>query len=423
MTSICFSIFCVLIIQIKVLTVHGQDVKKLIDPDTFRDTMALITSRGFLAEDHRVITEDNYVITMHRIVSPFPANSKRKPVLIVHGLMDTSADFVMNSPGGFALPDNVTKPDIPTNNLGFALANRGYDVWLGNVRGNIYSQAHVTLDTGSREYWNFTFDHMTKYDLPAFISHIQKHTNETNVGYIGHSQGTVIMFALLSSQPKYNEIIKPFVALAPVISILHFKTPLIKLADIPDAVGILLALGHSFPPKEYPPLNRIIVNLFCHGPNKLNCKNLLFLAVGFDSPQLDADRLRVYASHCPSPTSMKNLAHFVQNLKAKQFAMYDFGEKGNVETYGQVAPPLYDVRKITNKYVSLLYSSNDWDADPKDVAILKKSLKVPLFEDYLVPYKRWNHMDFVWGKESGLYINRKVIQILDRAIKSNNNEI
>lgn len=33
-----------------------------------------------------------------------------------------------------------------------------------------------------------------------------------------------MMFALLASQPKYNDIVKPFIALAPVAYISHVST-------------------------------------------------------------------------------------------------------------------------------------------------------------------------------------------------------
>lgn len=39
------------------------------------------------------------------------------------------------------------------------------------------------------------------------------------IGYVGHSQGTTLMFALLASQPEtYSTLIRPFVALAPAVA-------------------------------------------------------------------------------------------------------------------------------------------------------------------------------------------------------------
>lgn len=41
--------------------------------------------------------------------------------------------------------------------IAFRLADLGYDVWLGNARGNTYSAKHTTLDTSGATYWKFSF--------------------------------------------------------------------------------------------------------------------------------------------------------------------------------------------------------------------------------------------------------------------------
>lgn len=39
--------------------------------------------------------------------------------------------------------------------VAFLLADQGYDVWLGNARGNTYSKGHIRLPLDSAQYWNF----------------------------------------------------------------------------------------------------------------------------------------------------------------------------------------------------------------------------------------------------------------------------
>ena len=37
----------------------------------------------------------------------------------------------------------------------FILAREGYDVWMGNNRGNRFSLAHKTYSRKDREYWEY----------------------------------------------------------------------------------------------------------------------------------------------------------------------------------------------------------------------------------------------------------------------------
>lgn len=83
------------------------------------------------------------------------------------------------------------------NSLGLKLVNAGYDLWMGNSRGNRYSREHQEIDVDTcktkkvNKYWNFSFQEMAQYDLPAMFEYVQNITGAKKVTYIGHSQGSL----------------------------------------------------------------------------------------------------------------------------------------------------------------------------------------------------------------------------------------
>jgi len=48
----------------------------------------------------------------------------------------------------------MNKPEIAP---AFVVARAGYDVWLGNSRGNRYSRGHIKYTTNDAEFWDFDF--------------------------------------------------------------------------------------------------------------------------------------------------------------------------------------------------------------------------------------------------------------------------
>lgn len=170
----------------------------------------MIEKYGYKSEIHKVVTDDGYILHMNRIVDKISSNVKKPAVLIEHGFLGYSGNFL----------------EIGNRSLGFYLASHGYDVWLGNARGTRYSNKHTILDNKSFKYWDFTFHEIAVKDLPSCIDYILEITDNEQISYVGHSQGATVFFVLMSQLPEYNKKINVMHALAPILSIKFCKHPL-----------------------------------------------------------------------------------------------------------------------------------------------------------------------------------------------------
>lgn len=70
------------------------------------------------------------------------------------------------------------------------LAGRGYEVWVGASRGQLYSNKHDRDGEWSlRERWDFSWAEMGYFDMPAMLEKIYDVTGKKAV-VIGYSVGT-----------------------------------------------------------------------------------------------------------------------------------------------------------------------------------------------------------------------------------------
>ncbi|KAG8201347.1 hypothetical protein JTE90_016824 [Oedothorax gibbosus] len=373
------------------------------DPDSGRNVTQLITSKGYPAENHIVQTKDGYLLSIQRIPSGRSKwlserhNQNKKVVFLQHGLLSSSTDWVLN---------------FPDESLAFILADAGYDVWLGNIRGNTYSRRHVKYSPKSKIFWQFSFDEMAEYDLPAMIDYVLNITGQKQLSYIGHSQGTTTAFAMLSQKPEYNQKINIFIALAPVTTVGHMTSAIRYLAPFTKDIDFLFKiLGVS----EFLPNNalmKFLSELVCNTKAKFICEDAIFLLCGTDYSQLNQTRLEVYVAHTPAGASTQSIIHYAQMVNSKKFLKYDFGKKENLKRYNQTTPPEYHVQNITTK-VALFWSKNDQLADPQDVELLHKSLKTCV-SSYCIKFNSFNHLDFVWAIDANTLLYGEVQSLLKK---------
>lgn len=335
---------------------------------------------GHEVEEHSVVTEDGYILTVFRIPS-----KRKTPVMLMHGTTDTSDTFIIRG----------------NRSLAISLANEGYDVWAVNGRGNYYSRRHVTLDPDTDpEFWNFTFHERGYYDLAAAIDYILKVTEENGLLSIGHSQGSTNNFVLLSSRPEYNDKIKLFTALAP-IAFLDNLVPLITLvAEYGPLLNDLVSLLPLKLDEIGAPWQRNIVKVLCNQGimSYFLCVLIgMFPGNGYDTKRLEPSFLPTIIGHAPSGDSRKGILHHNQAILSKRFAHYDYGPEKNMKFYGDITPPEYNLKQITAK-VALIVGKNDHLSRVKDVEHLRQLLP-NVVAYHLMKQKKWNHLDFVWSND------------------------
>jgi len=175
-----------------------------------------IESHGYSSEVHEVETKDGYVLTLFRIPYSHNLDNKNKnrpPVLLQHGLFSNSDCWLSSG---------------PENSLAYLLADAGYDVWLGNARGNIYSRANSQISLNSPRFWHFDWHEIGTIDIATMIDYILGETGYSKLNYVGHSQGTTVYLVLLSERPEYNEKIKSGHLLAPCAFFEHGRSSVFR---------------------------------------------------------------------------------------------------------------------------------------------------------------------------------------------------
>ncbi|KZP14048.1 triacylglycerol lipase [Athelia psychrophila] len=313
------------------------------------DFEALCAVHGYKHEEHVVMTKDGYLLGLHRIPAKKGQRkgSPGKPVVYLHhGLLMNSEVWVCLTDAERAIP--------------FALVEAGFDVWLGNNRGNKYSKKSIHSSPNRSKFWDFSIDEFAWYDIPDSIQYILDATKAPSLGYIGFSQGTAQAFAALSIHPQLNQKVNVFIALAPAMSPAGLAAPIVDGLMKLSPTLLFLFFGRkailssttTWAQILYPPIFTAVIDTA-----------LAFLFAWRSANIAPAQKLAAYA-HLYSTASVKSVVHWFQIMRTASFQMYDDSlslasispvraTKGGGYTSASHRPVRFPARNITAPIVLL----------------------------------------------------------------------
>ena len=297
-----------------------------------------IKSLGSKLEEHEVITEDGYKLTLWHI-APKSIDSN-KVVFFQPGFMCTAWVFFQNG----------------KNSLPLMLLNQGYDIWIANNRGTIFSMEHISKDPEdwNGEYWDFSIDENAIYDLSANIEYVKTFSNTKKINYIGHSQGTTIFYMLYMHNPSYIESsINKFISLGTVPNIAHTSFLPIKILDI--FYGLLEMSQPLTKAINFNVGQRNILSNICK--NKPNICRISFETFASLVPtnRIKYETLYPFLYYYPGGTSSDTLLHWSQIHREKKLVYFNPDYSSNKEVKE------YDINVIKKWKIKAFIQRSDCD--------------------------------------------------------------
>ncbi|XP_074780280.1 lipase member M-like [Athene noctua] len=380
-------------------------------PEVSMDVGEIVRYHGYPYEEHEVVTDDGYYLTMQRIPrgrdSPGSMTTSHEAEAQGSSLFCLPPKPAVLLQHGLALEGSNWVTNLPNSSLGFILADAGYDVWIGNSRGNSWSRKHKEFEFHHQQYSSYSFHEMAMYDLPAMINYILQKTGQEQLYFVAYSQGTTTGFIAFSSIPELDRKIKMFFALAPITTSSNMKSPLVRVFDLPEGM-IKLILGRTVVFDKSEILKQVISSLCSYSIFKSLCSLVLYLPGGFTN-SLNMSRLDVYLSHYPDSTSLKNMLHWRQIYQTGEFKYYDYGSD-NMLHYNQTTPPFYELENMKAP-LAAWYGGRDWLSVPEDVNITLPRITNVVHKKYIPEFV---HFDFLWSMQAYEKVYKEILELMEK---------
>ncbi len=284
--------------------------------DINKNTQEMAIAHGYPAENYTVDTADEYILTIFRIPGKkgetldHAKKHPRQPVILQHGLIDSSDTFLINE----------------NPSLAYMLADEGYDVWLPNFRGNDYSRFHERLSPDDNpEFWDYSIDEVIDYDIRAIFELVISTTGYQKISHVGHSMGGGSILAAASKYPEfYAAHLKAVVGLSPSTCSRN-ANDLLRFAEYSKALDLLEYLGADELFNLHPKVQNLISFVCSNVPDL--CNFVIRFLAGNNPAYDNSKKYDVFFNHYPSATSVHQLRHILQ--QTTEVGYFTYRREGN----------------------------------------------------------------------------------------------
>ncbi|XP_060525773.1 lysosomal acid lipase/cholesteryl ester hydrolase-like [Cylas formicarius] len=360
------------------------------NPEIDMTTPQILNERRIPYENHTVITEDGYILTLIRM----PRENPKGVIILQHCLFFDSSVWFLGYHQSVAL----------------TLHNAGYELWLPHFRGTILSENHIDPSKTHKDYWNFSFHELGLYDLSATVSYVKNKTGNSALIYIGHSLGSTAAFIYASMKSKDAKgAVKIFITLCSNVFMGGVATPLRYLLPLMPRFQALA---------DWLNYGRFLLVIFPKLVNKLlpveyPISLLVSWIIGWSPTEIEPDIIPSLLTFGPQPTSLKNLFHYGQLVETDKFQAYDYGLKKNLLYYNSNRPFEYPLQNISVPFY-LIDGTEDSMVSKEGIERLYKTLPNSTKVYGRLTAEGLNHSDFIFGASRFIKVYHKILKLLDK---------
>jgi pimeloyl-ACP methyl ester carboxylesterase len=319
---------------------------------------------------HLVRTEDGWCIGLFR----YPPENIRHhtPVILCHGLAANRYNFDLG----------------PEKSLARYLQDRGFDVWVLELRGRGYSRK---IGKKADRYLNpYVFDDYVTKDASAALDHIRGVTGASRVHWVGHSMGGLILYGLLQG-PRAGEIASGVAVASPG----DFR----NVRRIPGVLP-LWSLGRFLPRIHQRFLAAVFAPVFPWLPASI-------LGLVYNPANVDRILILRAVCHLISDVSRGEMLQFYDVMRKREFRSFD-GKHSYQEGFAGMNRPLL-----------LMAGTRDPLCPPKSIAAIHEAIRSPDKELRILgkeygQREEYGHGDLLIGKHCETEVYPHILRWLEQ---------